>query len=141
MRFSIFLLISCIPVFSQRMIDTVAGGQLQSGVPASGVDLIFPADMATDQEGNLYFSDYTRYRIRKIRRDGIIETVAGTGVSRVLGDGGPAIAASLGYPGPLVIDDSGNLFFRDVGRIRRIDSSGTITTVAGTGGTSGSLET
>src|SRR6266850_3548766 len=133
MRLSILLLITCIPAFSQRMIDTVSGGQIQSGVPASGIKLLDNGGMATDQDGNLYFADASRHRIRKIRRDGIIETVAGTGLSRISGDGGPAIAASLGYPGPMAVDKSGNLFFRDLNRIRRIDSSGKITTVAGTG--------
>jgi len=120
------------------MIDTVAGGQIQGGVPASGIQLIDNGGMATDQDGNLYFADVSRRRIRKIRRDGIIETVGGTGLSRISGDGGPAIAAALGYPGPMAIDKSGNLFFRDQGRIRRIDLSGKITTVAATG-ISGSL--
>jgi uncharacterized protein (TIGR03437 family) len=132
-RSAILVLVTCACARGQRTIDTVAGGLIQSGVPASSVELIFAPSVTGDSDGNLYFGDDARHAIRKIRSDGIIETVAGTGISRVTGDGGLASTASLVNAGRVTPDDSGNLFFIDSGRIRRIDSSGKITTVAGTG--------
>lgn len=128
----IFLALSSAPALAERIIDTVAGGSMPNGVPASGVELISTGGITGDSQGNVYFVD-SRYVIRRIRADGAIETVAGNGISRVTGDGGPATAASLIAPTKLTSDSGGNLFLLDGSRIRRIDSSGQITTVAGTG--------
>src|SRR5262249_51633695 len=75
------------------------------------------------------------HRIRMIDSHGLIQTIAGTGTSGFAGDGGPAAAARLSSPGALAFDQSGNLFFLDVGnnRIRRITPDGVITTIAGSG--------
>lgn len=63
---------------------------------------------------------------------GIITTVAGTGVARSSGDGGPATAASIRYPFDLAVDQAGNLYILEgSGRVRKVDESGRITTVAG----------
>jgi hypothetical protein len=66
---------------------------------------------------------------------GIITTIAGTGIGSFSGDGGPATAAALRGPLGIVTDAAGNLFFADTGnnRIRKIDSSGIISTIAGNG--------
>jgi len=120
---------------AQVIIDSVAGGTIRSGVPAQQVVLGTINSMAFDPQGNLVFADSSRDAIRRIRPDGVIETIAGTGVSGFAGDGGPAITALLHYPTFLEFDPSGNLYFVDAGnnRIRRIDPTGTITTAAGTG--------
>jgi sugar lactone lactonase YvrE len=70
-----------------------------------------------------------------VRTDGILETIAGTGVTGFGGDGGPATAALLNFPAAPVYDSAGNLYFADQAnhRVRRIDSSGIIATVAGDG--------
>ena len=87
-----------------------------------------------DAAGDLYLTDQGDQRIRVVNTSGIISTVAGTGTAGFSGDGGPAIAAQLNYPGETVIDSAGNLFIVDVVnyRIRKV-SGGTISTVAGTG--------
>src|SRR5215217_1323370 len=90
-----------------------------------------PFAVAVDREGNLYISG--DYRIRKVDKDGIITTFAGTGEARHSGDGGPATSAQLREPDQMTFDDRGNLYVGDFTSVRKIDPSGTITTVAGTG--------
>jgi DNA-binding beta-propeller fold protein YncE len=70
-----------------------------------------------------------------VSADGIIRTVAGSGVRGFSGDGGLAPEASLNYPVGLAVDTVGNLFIADTGnyRVRKVDGSGIISTVAGTG--------
>ncbi|MDG3002361.1 SMP-30/gluconolactonase/LRE family protein [Paludisphaera mucosa] len=65
-----------------------------------------------------------------------IETIVGTGEAGFSGDGGPAARARLNQPFDVVYDRAGNLYLSDTGnqRIRRVDASGVITTVAGNGG-------
>jgi sugar lactone lactonase YvrE len=99
-----------------------------------------------DGSGNLFLADAGNNRIRKVSPSGIITTVAGNGTQGFSGDGGPATEASLKLldesdnitqPSPVgvFVDPLGNLFISDVGnnRIRKVDSSGIITTVAGNG--------
>jgi sugar lactone lactonase YvrE len=119
-------------------ITTVAGtpgvlGLSGDGGPATKARLNFPVAVAVDGEGNLYISDTDNYRIRKVDKDGIITTFAGTGKKGYSGDGGPATSAQLTDPGGLTFDDRGNLYLADFTSVRKIDRSGTITTVAGTG--------
>src|SRR5262249_12834388 len=79
-------------------------------------------------------------RIRKVDRDGLISTVVGTGAvvgqpGNFAGDGGPATQAHLQLPTDIVFDAEGNLYVSDGAnnRIRKVDTKGIITTVAGTG--------
>lgn len=122
------------------IITTVAGtgvaGSSGDGGPATSAQLNTPAGLVVDSAGNLYISDSSNQRIRKVDTNGIITTIAGTGTANNTGDGGPATSATLYYPHGLVFDASGNLFVADMRnhRIRKIDSGGTITTVAGSGG-------
>ena len=96
--------------------------------------------MATDGAGNLYIADSLNRRGRKVDSLGIISTVAGTGQYNVfggpVGDGGPATEAQLRFPTGVAMDGAGNLYIAGYAdhRIRKVDSTGTITTVAGTGG-------
>jgi sugar lactone lactonase YvrE len=116
-------------------ITTVAGtgeaGFSGDGGPATKARLDFPNAVAVDREGNLYISG--DYRIRKVDKDGIITTFAGTGEAGYSGDGGPATSARLTGPSQITFDDRGNLYLADEFSVRKIDPSGTITTVAGTG--------
>ena len=91
--------------------------------------------MAVDGSGNLYIADRSNHRIRKVDTSGTITTVAGIGDSRYSGDRGPASEARLNSPANVAVDGSGNLYIADTGnhRIRKVDTSGTITTVAGMG--------
>jgi sugar lactone lactonase YvrE len=125
-------------------ITTVAGtgasGFSGDGGPAINAQLNYPTALALDTAGDLFFADGGT-RIRKVSTDGTINTVAGNGTMGFpsgLGDGGPAISASLsGFVGGLAIDAGGNLFIADTDdyRIRKVSADGTIRTVAG-GGTS-----
>lgn len=88
---------------------------------------------AVDNAGNVYFSGF--HTIGKWGVAGTLTQVAGTGVAGYSGDGGPATAAKLDFPTEVTVDDVGNVWFADSGRIRRIDPNGIITTVAGNGTT------
>jgi sugar lactone lactonase YvrE len=118
-------------------ISTVAGtgwpGFSGDGGPATKADLNIPISVAVDREGNLYISDENNFRIRKVDKEGIITTFAGTGKEGYSGDGGPATSAQLTDPGGIAFDAKGNLYLADFVSVRKIDPSGTITTVAGTG--------
>lgn len=120
-------------------ITTIAGNGLEGfsgdGSLATGATMSFPLGLARDQVGNLYFTDGNNNRVRRITPSGIISTVAGDGKGRFAGDGGLATLASLNIPSDLAIDFAGNLYIADAGnnRVRRVDLSGIITTVAGTG--------
>jgi hypothetical protein len=121
-------------------LSTVAGDGFygyygEDGQPATRASLAWPADVALDLQGNLYIADTENHRIRKVMRDtGIISTVAGTGTRGFSGDGGPATAAQISFPHGVAYD-GGSLFISDWGndRVRRVDPSGTISTLAGSG--------
>ncbi len=121
------------------VITTIAGtgtaGYSGDGSAASAAQLSGPAGIAVDLSGNVFVSDQGNNRIRKINTAGTISTVAGTGASGFSGDGGSATGAQLHSPWGIVIDNSRSIFIADYenNRIRRIDTFGIITTVAGTG--------
>jgi NHL repeat len=121
------------------VITTVAGtgvaGYSGDGGPATAAQLSFPVGVDIDASGNLYVTEWGNDRVRKVTPAGIISTVAGSGTEGFSGDGGPATAAQLSSPADVAVDGAGNLFIADFGnnRIRKVDTSGNITTVAGTG--------
>lgn len=112
----------------------IAGFSGDSG-SAKAAKINMPTGIGIDAAKNIVFSDSANNRIRKISSAGVITTIAGTGVAGYSGDGGLATAAMISKPYGLALDANGNLFFSDLGnqRIRKIDTSGVITTVAGTG--------
>lgn len=120
-------------------IITVAGNGTQGfsgdGGPAISARLYSPTRAVADAAGNLYIADYYNSRIRKVDTSGTITTFAGSGNQAFGGDGGPATAADLNLPYSVAVDSGGNVFIMDTwnNRVRRVDSSGTITTVVGTG--------
>ena len=121
------------------IISTVAGNGIAGfsgdGGPATQASLGNPEGIDVDQNGNLYIADYDNHRIRKVGTDGIISTIAGDGAKRFFGDGGAATNASLYYPKSVAADPNGNVYVADAInlRIRKIDSSGIISTFAGSG--------
>ena len=122
-------------------VTTVAGtgsaGFSGDGGPATSADLSSVGAIAFDASGNLYFGDFGNNRIRRVSTSGTIITVAGTGAAGFSGDNGPATSAALNQPRSLAFDAAGHLYIADSGndRVRMVDGSGTITTVAGTGTT------
>ncbi len=117
-------------------IETVAGlVALGDGGLATAAQLRDPSGVAVDSAGNLYIADSVNNRIRKVSTSGLITTVAGTGIGGFSGDGGPATAAQLSAPRGVAVDSAGNLYIADSEnfRIRKVRSSGIITTVAGNG--------
>jgi sugar lactone lactonase YvrE len=120
------------------LISLVAGSTFGfggDGGPAREARFRGVAGIALDTAGNLYISDYHNHRVRKVTPAGVIETVAGTGSPGYSGDSGPATAAQLRFPNGIVIDPAGNLYIADElnNRVRKVNPSGEISTVAGTG--------
>jgi uncharacterized protein (TIGR03437 family) len=119
------------------IITTVAGNGVQAfggdNGPAVNAELHHPNGVAVDSAGNLYIADTVNERVRKVA-NGVITTIAGTGVETYNGDNVPAVNANLGGPVSIAFDSAGNLYIveDDNNRIRKV-SSGIITTVAGTG--------
>jgi sugar lactone lactonase YvrE len=103
------------------------------GGPATAANVHGPIGVTTDKWGNVYIADQSNDRIRKIDTSGIITTIAGTGTSGFTGDGGAATAAQIYYPYGLDVDTAGNVFMIANGRVRKVDASGTISTIAGGG--------
>jgi sugar lactone lactonase YvrE len=123
------------------IIVTVAGTGGQQGYsgdlgPATAARLNLPYGLALDAAQNLYIADTGNNAIRKVDLlTGIITTVAGNGTAGYAGDAGAATSAILNSPWGITIAGNGSLYIADLtnNRIRRIDTSGTISTVAGTG--------
>lgn len=125
---------------STHNISTVAGngtwGHSGDGGLATAAQLSYPFGVTEDSSDNLYIADSDNAVIRKVDASThMISTVAGNGVSGYSGDGGPAGRAQLDEPTALTMDQSGNLYVAEKGNlvVRKIDSKGNISTVAGDG--------
>ncbi|MGH9720099.1 MAG: SMP-30/gluconolactonase/LRE family protein, partial [Bryobacteraceae bacterium] len=122
-------------ILADRTVETIAGSGLAGccaeGGPALEDLLTFPSFLVADPQGNIYFSDSTAARIRRLSSAGFITTYAGTGVFGYRD--GPAREALLGQPFGLALDGSGNLFFADSANhvIRNVSPDGQVTTIAG----------
>ncbi len=112
-----------------------SGGFTGDGHRADSTVLIDPIGIACDKYGNLYIADNGDHKIRKVDTNQVMTTVAGTGVAGYFGDGGMASSAQLTYPEGVYIDGTGNIYVADWGnyRVRKINTSGLISTIAGTG--------
>jgi sugar lactone lactonase YvrE len=121
------------------ILTTVAGNGTVSysgdGGGAIDGELNSPTAVAVDAFGNLFIADSGNNVIRKVRTDGIITTMAGSGTNGYSGDGSAATKAELANPQGVTLDASGNLFIADSGNnvIREVGTNGIITTVAGNG--------
>jgi sugar lactone lactonase YvrE len=125
-------------VDAHGIISTVAGGTgvlgfAGDGGPATKAQINSPSAIAVSPDGELYIADQDNFRIRKVDAKGVISTVAGTGEQGHSGDGGQARSARLAELGGLAFDARGNLYAAEFAAVRKIDRSGMITTVAGTG--------
>lgn len=122
---------------SAGIITTVAGNGIASGAgdggQATSAGLNLPKGLAIDSAGNLYIADQGNNRIRMVNANGVISTLAGTGVNGFGGDGGPSTAALLSSPDSVAVAPNGNLYIADTSNyvVRKIDLLGHISTVAG----------
>jgi uncharacterized protein (TIGR03437 family) len=125
-------------VSTSGIITTAAGGgplgpTNGDGGPATKAVLNAPFAVAFDGAGNLYIGDVTARLVRKVDTSGIITTVAGNGSTTDSGDGGPATKAGFSLTG-LAADGAGDIFISEsTNRVREVNTSGTINTIAGTG--------
>ena len=126
-------------VDTNGIITTVAGtgsaGYNGDNIQGTTAQLNTPWRVTIDPAGNLYIADSVNDRIRKLAPNGIITTVVGNGSPGYTGDGGPATSATLRIPEQAELDVFGNLYIVDSGNnvIRKVNTSGVITTVAGNG--------
>lgn len=123
-----------------KVITTVAGngkkGYGGDGGPATEASLNEPYGVEVDRDGLVYIVDRLNYCIRRVNKDGKIETIAGTGKSGYSGDGGPGKQAGFKEPNGLCLDGKGKLYIADVAdqRVRVLDlSTGKIDTFCGDG--------
>jgi hypothetical protein len=120
------------------IITTIAGtgtaGFSGDGGPAVSAQISWPHDVITDLSGNIYFTEESSHRIRKIDPSGILTTVVGNGTAGFSGDGGPANIALIKMPMGMATDGFGNIYFCDYGnsKIRKINTSGIISTISAT---------
>lgn len=127
-------------VDTRGTITTIAGtgtaGFSGDGGSATQAQINLPSGIAIDGKGNIFFSDRSNNRIRVINSQGKIRTYAGSGKIGFRGDNGPALKASIDRPFGIALDKKGNLFIADRrnNRVRKVNTQGIITTVAGDGG-------
>ncbi len=125
-------------------ISTVAGtgsmGHREDRPPvnqsASKVALSAPAALALGGDGTLYIADPRMHRVYRMSADERLSVLAGDGSNVSSGDGGPAIRAGLDQVSSLAVAADGTVYIADTGShvVRAVSSSGTITTIAGDGG-------
>lgn len=124
------------------VVTTFAGGTAGS-TDGTGTSARFanPLGIGIDSSNNLYVADTANSTIRKITPAGVVTTIAGS-VGSIGSTDGTGTAARFKYPAGLTVDSSGNIFVVDQGNntIRKVTSSGVVSTLAGTAGTSGSTD-
>ncbi len=134
------LLLSLNALAQQDVITTAVGGG-PNDIPALDSNLYNPVGVAVDSSGNYYITGYYQNRIFKVNTSGTLTVVAGSGAQGFTGDGvtGGAANASLYRPFGLAVDSTGIVYFADQYNcvVRKVDTAGTITTIAGIGNSCG----
>lgn len=111
-------------------------------IPARNVRLHHPAGLAFDLDGNLLIADMQNGVVRRVYlQSGLLEDAVGSYAKRGTssGDGGPALSAGLNFPASLAVDPDGNIYIAELNAhcIRKVNTDGIITTIAGTAGEAG----
>ena len=134
------MLLVSLPALPQDVITTLIGGG-PNGIPAIDANLYNPYGVAVDSSGNYYIAAFNQNRVFKVDPTGTISVVAGNGAQGFSGDGvtGGAGLATLYHPFAVAVDSSGNVYIADQYNcaVRKVDSTSTITTIAGIGGSCG----
>ena len=117
------------------VVTTLAGSGVSGSDDGTGTAASFNSlnGVAVDSTGNIYVADSRDNKIRKITPEGVVTTLAGSGVSG--SDDGTGAAASFNYPEGVAVDSSGNVYVGDSRnhKIRKITPVGVVTTLAGSG--------
>ncbi len=116
------------------IIDLFAGsleGDAGDQIPARQAQFRTVGGLAIDTDGGLLLCDMENNKVRKVRPDGIVVTIAGTGIAGSSGDGGPATLANMNTPYDVAVDNNGIIYIAERlgSRIRRISPNGTIDTI------------
>jgi RHS repeat-associated protein len=114
------------------VVGTGSATESGDGGPATSAGIKNPRGIAFDAAGNLLLADDGGY-VRKVSPTGSISSLAGTGTMADAGDGGPASSAGLNWPSSVAVDGAGNVYVGEYYRIRKIGTTGNISTIAGTG--------
>ena len=124
---------SWLTLATSSTVSTLAGNGLEGFANGTGTSAQFnkPYGIAVDGSGNVYVADNTNHSIRKINSAGVVTTLAGSGVAGFVN--GTGAAAQFNGPSSVAVDALGNVYVADVEnhRIRKISSSGVVTTLAG----------
>ena len=118
------------------IINTIAGmpqlnGYGGDGGQATNAYLNHPTSVICDNSGNIFIDDGGDFRVRKVNTSGIITPFAGDGVHGNNGDGGQATLAKLEGASSIVFDMNWNLYIGTEFNIRKVDTNGIISTIAG----------
>lgn len=120
-------------ISSTGLVSTLAGSGIVGSADGQGTVASFqyPYGLAVDATGNVYVADTKNLKIRKISSTGLVTTLAGSG--KVGGIDAQGTEATFGNPTSLAIDAKGNLYVTDGNNIRKISSTGLVSTIAGSG--------
>jgi gliding motility-associated-like protein len=118
-------------VTPEGTVTTFAGNGNKASIDGTGTSASFdlPQTLTFDHDGNMFVTDYTGNKIRKVTPQGVVTTLAGNGIEESID--GVGINASFKRPINIMADDYGNLFVADIdgGCIRMITPDGTVTTI------------
>jgi uncharacterized protein (TIGR03437 family) len=119
----------------RTIVGTGVAGLGSEFMPPTQTQLSAPRGICLDRSGNLYVVDTGNHRVLLVPPEGVVTTAAGNGAPGAAGDGGPAPLAQLNQPTACAVDSAGDLYIADTynHRIRKVDTTGAITTVAGVG--------
>lgn len=123
-------------------VTTLAGSGINNSVDGTGTGASFmnPTSVCVDQSGNVYVTESTQPRIRKISPSGVVTTLAGNGM--VGSTDGPGNLASFNSMGGICVDVSGTIYVADGSnrKVRMVSPTGSVTTIAGNSGPAGYVD-